>query len=208
MTLTTGSQPVRHFVIDDFVAPRRDWTVPPADARVWEARYDNDCERGKRTTRELSWGGWPADVMSRLNGIDVLRHCTNAFGVIAYPDSLFWGGGLQVLAPGGHLATHLDGVLHPKRPGLRRAVQLVCFCHPAWEPAWGGQFYLANPLGDVVCEFEAAPGRLIAFENTDLAYHGVCPVAGPAERVTVATTLLADARPSDTRARALFLPRR
>jgi hypothetical protein len=42
----------------------------------------------------------------------------------------------------------------------------------------------------------------------DLSYHGVEPITGPAERVSVAAYYLTPAAPANTRRRALFLPRR
>lgn len=207
MDVTVCPNPVRHFVIDGFVEPRAWWDVAPASTAVcWEAQYDNDLERGKRTTRGVH--GWSEDVVRKMHDVETLRACVRAFGVEAYPDGSLWGGGLQVIAPGGHLSTHLDGVLHPHRPHLRRAIQLVCFCSFSWEPDWGGRFYFADPGGDAVTWIDPLPGRLLAFESTDLSYHGVERVNGPAERVTVATSLLAPAREYDTRKRALFLPPR
>lgn len=206
MNVTTGTAPVRFFVCDDFVHPRPDWQVPGTDAPVWEAIYDNDCERLKRTTRSLC--GWAANVARQMQELDTLRTCAQLFGVPAYPDALMWGGGLQVIAPGGYLAPHLDGVRHPKRPNLRRAVQLVCFCHPTWSESDGGYLEFFAPSGEVAHRLAPLPGRLVAFENTDLAVHGVSRVTGPNDRVTVALSLLADAREQDVREKAMFWPSR
>lgn len=207
MDATTDTTPVRHFVIDGFVEPREWWEAPKPDWISWEARYDNELERGKRTTRTVH--GWSEGVLRRMHEIDVLRACSQLFGIAAYPDAMLWGGGLHVLSPNGHLATHLDGVLHPQRPYIRRAVQLVCFCTWKWKPEYGGRFYFADPLGEVVKRIDPLPGRLLAFETTDLAYHGVEKVAADApERLTVTSSLLAQARESDTRKRALFMPPR
>ncbi len=205
--MTHFTAPVRHFVWDDFVAPRADWVLPPPEWGGWEARYSNDLERGKRASRDMV--PWAADVLRQMHELDVLQACARLFGVGAFPDASLWGGGLQTLDPGGWLATHLDGNRHPKRPGLRRAVQLVCFVHPTWGGGWGGGFAFFRPNGDLVTKIDPVPGRLLAFENTDLAYHGVLPTApGAAVRATVATSLLAEARPGDTRERALFMPMR
>jgi hypothetical protein len=206
--MNTRTRPVRHLIWDGFVNPAADWAVPPADWHGWEVRYTSEAERGKRTTRAL--GGWAAGVVRQITGPKVLTACRQLFGETLAPDPLLWGGGLQVTEPGGFLGTHLDGVIHPKRPGLRRAVQLVCFVHREWRADWGGRFYFADPAGDVVERIAAEPGRLIAFESdSDLAYHGVEQTLGDApERVTIALSLLAPARACDTRCRALFLPRR
>lgn len=209
MNIVTGSTPVRHFVCDDFVTPRPDWTVAPADAPVgvWECKYDNELERGKRTSRVVK--GWVEYVLGRMHELETLRACAQLFGIPAYPDALLWGGGLQVLSPNGWLNCHLDGCVHPQRRDLRRAVQMVCFCHPEWYGSWGGDFAFFDPDGKVIGTVEPKPGRLLAFQNTDLAYHGVLPTsADAADRVTVASSLLTNAREGDTRTRALFLPKR
>lgn len=205
MNIETYGGPCRHFVIDNYVAPAGDWSVPPASDPIWEAQYDSDVERGKRTTRETR--GWSAEVVRRMLSPTLGALCGRTFGEPMAVDALLWGGGLQVTAPGGVLAPHLDGVRHPQRPGLRRAAQMVCFCHPVWREEWGGEFAFFTPTGDVWKVIEPVPGRLLVFENTDLSYHGVLPVRSiAAERVSVSCSLLAPSRPEDTRARALFMP--
>jgi hypothetical protein len=207
----SGTAPVKWFTVDDWCDPEEGWVVPPAGDAVWEARYENDCERGKRTTRALR--GWDLTLLHRLQSPDTLRLCRDRFGFSALPDPYLWGAGLHVTEPGGFLQTHLDYSLNPDPHGLfgrprRRAVNLIAFCHPAWESGWGGEFYLADPLGAPAVTIDPAPGRLLAFETNDLSYHGVLPVTGPAVRVSVACYLLADAAPADTRRRALYLPNR
>ncbi len=205
MRYATSNQPVRHFVWDKFASPQPDWCVPPP-GRAWEAFYDNDCERGKRTARKLT--EWSEVVMEKMNSLEMVRHCHREFKLVCQPDRIMWGGGLQVIAPGGHLTTHLDGCLHPQARNFRRAVQMVCFCHREWEPEWGGQFYFAHSDGNPALLYDPVPGRLIVWEQTDLAYHGVMPVNGEVERVSVASSLLAPARETDTRLKALFMPNR
>jgi hypothetical protein len=205
---TVGASPVAHLVADGFADPRPDWSVPPAGDPSWEVEYDSECERGKRALRRL--GGWAAGVAEAMRDPQFLWRLSCFFGEDLFPDDSLWGGGLQAMCPGSFLGCHLDGVLHPKRPGLRRAVQIVCFCHQSWEPGWGGQFAFFNPAGRPIQSYAALPGRLLAFDcSSDLAYHGVLPTAeGATDRVSVACSLLAPARPCDTRERALFLPRR
>jgi 2-oxoglutarate-Fe(II)-dependent oxygenase superfamily protein len=200
-------------VIDNWCEPRDDWKVPDASSGCWEARYDNDTERGKRTTRSL-WG-WSESVLRRLHEKEMLELCGDFFGFVATPDPTVHGGGLHVTAPGGALACHLDYDRHPNPMGTdvlankRRAVNLIAFCHTFWGRSWGGEFYLADPSGKPIVEISPEPGRLVAFETNDLSYHGVKRVnTGQAERISVAAYLLADATPANTRTRALFMPNR
>ncbi len=206
MDMITGTDPVRWFRIDD-------WCHPPAlseEPDLWFrgdwVRYDNDCEKGKRTTTNVV--GWAKTALDRMESPETLRACRGVFGFDAAPDPTLHGGGLHVTSPGGWLNCHLDYDRHPKLPSKRRAVNLIAFCHPVWEPSWGGEFYLADPMGNPVLKFTPTPGTLIGFETNDLSYHGVLPVTGPCERVTIASYLLTDATPANTRLRALFMPKR
>lgn len=206
-----GCDPVKWFVIDGWCEPRADWSVPDSNWSDW-VKYDNDCERGKRTTRAL-WD-WSETVLHRLHEPELLKLCASEFGFEATPDPTLHGGGLHVTAPGGKLTCHLDYDLHPnptKTEALhnkRRAVNLIAFCHQQWEADWGGELYLANPSGQPLVEFEPKPGRLVAFVTNDLSYHGVHTVRGPVDRVSVACYLLTSATGFNTRTRALFIPSR
>lgn len=196
--------PVKHFIWDNFVQPQPSWELPTE----WEAVYTSDVERGKKTTRKLP--PWATAVHAAMTGDGVLKWCRDFFCDALTVDETLWGGGLQVMEAGSRLGAHLDGVVHPQLPGMRRAVQLVCFCHAEWRREWGGAFAFTTPNGTVCAEIEPVPGRLIAFASADdLAYHAVLPTAVDAPpRVTVACSLLAKAWLSDTRTRALFLPPR
>jgi Rps23 Pro-64 3,4-dihydroxylase Tpa1-like proline 4-hydroxylase len=169
--------------------------------------YDNDLERNKRTTRHI--GELPVfrSVLSSL--CSGLSEWTSRLGYRVEEDPLLHGGGLHVTGPGGYLHTHLDYDRHPLHPGLRRALNMIAFLHPEWRDGWGGELYLADPLGNPVRLFRPEPGRVVAFECSDLSYHGVLPTAANAtERVSLTISLLSVAGPQNTRLRALFLPKR
>lgn len=207
MGATFYTKPVRHVVWDDFVRPLSSWTVPdPSDPAAWEVRYDNDFERGKLTTRKVP--DWVRGVLGEINSARVLAMWTGFTHVVVQPDLYLHGGGLQVMVPGGHLNCHLDGIVHPMRH-WRRTAQVVCYCHTDWPKGAGGTFVLYDPDGNPVVEIEPTPGRLVVFENTDLAYHGVSRISPDApNRVHISTSLLAPVGPDDTRTKALFMPTR
>lgn len=204
-----GTDPVRWWAFDGAVRPVELFRVPLAhDRAAWEARYDNDAERGKRTTRHAHWLDFVAPgLFPALRG-----RAAEWSARLGYPvedDPTMHGGGLHVTAPGGWLSTHLDYDLHPHVPGKRRALNLIAFLNPEWRPEWGGALVLCDPMGGVVTRLAPRPGRLVAFEVGDLSYHGVEPVAAAApERVTAAVYYLSAAGPANTRRRALFLPNR
>ncbi len=198
--------PFRHAVFDDFFEVG-EWDIPPATDSIWEARYENDIEYGKRTTRRLPL--WAFDVLTTITNTAALKQMDQAFGGDFVADPYMWGGGLQVSRGGGWLNPHLDGTLHPEMPDARRAIQLVCFCHQKWDEKWGGELSFYLPNGNKSISYAPLPGRLIAFENSDVSYHGVDKTRREAEdRVSLSISLLAPRRASDTRVKAMFWPTR
>lgn len=199
--------PVRVWVADGAVPPLAGPVPPPGDP-VWEVEYRADPrERGKRTARR-NLPTAAEHALAVLAGADVTRAWCDWLGYPVLPDPTGWGGGLQVLPPGGRLGVHLDGDRHPRLPHWRRALAAVAFLHPVWEPGWGGALVFTDPDGRPWKRVEPVPGRVVAWEQSDLAYHGVGPVTGPAERVTACAFYLAPATAASTRTRALFLPDR
>ena len=210
-TMPARSHPVKYAVVDDATEVR--WANPhPPNWSGWEARYDNDVECGKRASRDFI--AFPDDVL-RLSGdltsAPVTAAIADAFGFDPEQfvhDPTWHGGGVHVTEPGGWLNCHLDYALHPYIPDMRRAVNLIVFLHDRWEQGWGGEFYLADGHGKPVEIIEPRPGRAILFETSDVSYHGVLPVTGPMDRVSLAIYYLAPAGPETSRLRALFMPTR
>lgn len=64
---------------------------------------------------------------------------------LARDDSL-WGGGVHVTLPGGYLAMHRDFNVLPTsyrdEVQMRRAVNLIMYLTPGWEPSWGGELHI------------------------------------------------------------------
>lgn len=194
--------PFRHWVVSDFVKPLALADLPPSTDPFWEVGYNNDCEYGKRTSRQDGFlsSRFQSSLCSRLAGI---------FGYPLEPDPLLWGAGLHVTEPGGWLNPHLDFDRHPKIPTHRRAVSVVVFLNSVWKKEWGGALCFYNPAGDAITRYYPRPGLMIAFENSDISYHGVEKVERCGmERVTSTCYYLAPAGPQNTRTRALFFPNR
>lgn len=197
---------VRYWVIDNWCEPVLYGALPDAEWPGWEARYDNDCERNKFTTRNLSAMPAFAAILSRLQ--ESIPTLSNVLGYPAEADPTLHGGGLHVMRSGGWLNTHLDYDRHPHRPSRRHAMHCVAFVHREWRAGWGGDLYFTDPNGRVTDRVEPRPGRLVCWEAGDLAYHGVAPVTGPVPRVTLAACGLEVAGPANVRTRAVFLPLR
>jgi 2OG-Fe(II) oxygenase superfamily len=206
MIRTTGDKPFRWWQLDDWATPIDLRQLPEDDDPCWEARYDNDCEKGKKTTRAMLP---PYDAHLKILQSDVaIDAWTCELGYALYSDPFMHGGGLHITEPGGWLNVHLDYDLHPLVPGRRRAFNFLCFLNPSWSSDWGGALVLCDALGNVHKRVYPAPGRLFAFEVSDQSYHGVEPITGPYRRVTVACYLLSSATGKETRQRALFMPHR
>lgn len=202
--------PVRWWEFPGAVETLPDGALPPAADPIWEARYENEAEQHKKTTRQIDAIPAVRDLFQRLRGSDSLREWSHRLGYAVEDDPTLHGGGLQVTGPGGWLNTHLDYDLHPYMPARRRALNLIAFLNPEWRPEWGGALCLCDPMGSVVRRIFPEPGKLVAFEVSDLSYHGVEPVSPkcPVERVTAAVYFLSQAGPQNTRRRAMFLPNR
>lgn len=178
--------------------------VPPPGDPAWEVEYATAAERGKRTTRNLAAvPGVPA-LYAALTGPAAVSAWHDRLGYAVLPDPTLWGGGVQVMPPGAALGVHLDADRHRLLRGWRRALTCVLFL----SRCEGGSLVFCDPDGAVLDRVAPSPGRLVAFENSDLAYHGVETVTGDDERVTLMATFLAPATPASVRTRALFLPQR
>jgi len=202
--------PFRHWVIDDWCDPIPRDMIDRHVGPLWEAGYDNDIERGKKTARNLDLMPGPvAAIMERMTNPGSVGHWSRITGITLQADPSNHGGGLHVMDPGGWLGGHVDYAKHPKFPHLERRLNLIAFIHPEWEWHFGGQLLLMDPNGKTVAEINPFPGRLVAFETGDESYHGVrviSPRHGP--RVSVAAYMLSAIRPNVTRTRALFFPNR
>lgn len=218
MEIRAAEIPFRHWVIDGFFHPESAAEafacVPPRSWHGWDepghgARYDNDCERGKRTTRNIA--ALPEVLRAEFDAAHDLCWLMELTGEPDLRiDPLRHGAGLHVLAPGGHLQTHLDYVVHPKMPVLERRASLIVFRNPVWRESWGGALELCEDDGETVAvRIFPAPGRAVVWLNSDVAYHGVQRTAGTAPpRVTLAAYFLAPTRAGANRKRALYVPRR
>jgi hypothetical protein len=209
----TRSEPFPHVVADGLI--ERELVecafraVPAPGSAAWHARYDNWAER-KRASELLPDGPLRtvADRVADPALVEALRQRLDLECPLVADDARY-GAGLHVHDPGGFLAAHLDYARHPRRDAERR-LNVVVFLNPAWSPDWGGGLELWDEMAEtVVATIVPAPGRCVAWEPTDVAFHSVSTVTGPEPRVTLASYFLSvPARPSARRRRALFVPPR
>lgn len=206
MNQTAGTVPFRWWCFDGWCPPVQLEKLPAEASPLWEAHYSNDCEMGKRTTRALiePW----SRVMEVMESTSSVATWCELLGYSVNPDRHHHGGGLHVTDPGGWLNVHLDYALHPHEKTKVRSLNLIAFLNPEWKQEWGGALVLCDALGVVRKRVYPEPGRLFAFEVSDVSYHGVETITGPVQRVTCACYLLGEASGHETRQRALFMPLR
>lgn len=88
------------------------------------------------------------------------------------------GGGLHEISRGGLLNIHVDFDAHPS--GMMRAVNLLIYLNPDWEPEWGGALEL---VGDTTATIMPLGGTAVLFETDGNSWHGhPKPLACPSNR--------------------------
>lgn len=209
MAKESGSVPFRWWIERNVVNPIDMSDLPPFDWPGWEARYDNELERRKNTTRKIDKLSMAIqEIFTRMRSEYWQNDWSTEMGYRLEDDPTLHGGGLHVTYPGGRLQTHLDYAAHPYLPGKERRLNLIAFLNPEWREEWGGALQLCDPMGVPVKEIYPEPGMVMGFETGDDSYHGVAKVTGWTPRVTAAVYYLSDLRPGVTRRRALYIPSR
>ena len=180
-------QPYRHIVIDDFFDRRLAdvclRNFPALDDGSWEHANDADIEVKFRTTwaSEFDIPEGLVDAVRVLNSSVFLKAMAQRIGIQKLvPDPYFSGGGLNVTTRGGLLDVHVDGNYHDAT-GLNRRLNAILYLNPDWQPAWGGEFGIYDPTGEV-CVKKVPPtfNRLVIFDSHDFSFHGLPdPVAFP-----------------------------
>lgn len=88
-------------------------------------------------------------------------------------DNDYVGGGVHISSSGGRLGIHADFNLHPTY-GTHRRLNALLFLNPMWRPEWNGQLQLWDAdMKNCIKKIEPIFNRLVVFNVTDTAYHGV-----------------------------------
>ena len=172
--------PYQHFIIDNFLptdlALKCLESFPAKTDSTWENTHDEDIEIKKRSD-------WKSEFDIPENIIDVVRILNSSLflyklsEIFRIPklmsDPYFTGGGLNITERGGLLDVHIDGNYHDAS-GLNRRLNVILFLNPQWKSEWGGEFCLYDEKGDK-CLKKILPdfSRLLAFETSDISYHGL-----------------------------------
>lgn len=204
-----GNDPFRWWVFDNFCKPLTPERMADAMMHRWQVSYDNDVERGKKTSCDfITMLPELQDAFRRLQqSVQGFSSLTEIPSLIN--DPINHGAGLHLSVEGSFLQTHVDYEVHPTMVGYERRMNAILFMHHEWEPSWGGQLLLCDMSGKAIKTIDPAPGRLALFECGPSSMHGVRVITHKqAVRLSCTVYYLAERRPSATRTRALFVPNR
>lgn len=172
MDVTSHStHPFSHWVTDDAIPADTATAVagefPPLDDPRWYT-FNGRHETGKQQGGPECWGPRTREVMGWLLSPQFCADLTTLTGI---PDLVgdIHGGGMHQSGPGARLDIHVDFNRHP-RTGHRRAVNLLLYLNPGWDPEWGGCLELHGDTDPVVIVPEQ--GRMVIFTCSDTSWHG------------------------------------
>lgn len=172
------AEPFPHMVIDGFLEDRVATTIADeleaVDIAPWH-RDDHQEQVNKRwMDRPERLPATSGEVLRYMNSPDVCQWFSALTGIDDLrSDDEYLGGGVHVSLAGGRLGVHADFNIHPGTK-LHRRVNALLFLNREWDPAWNGQLQLwAKNLSQPVETITPDQNRLVVFNITDDAYHGV-----------------------------------
>lgn len=212
-----GAKPFPHIVFDNFLDTNMVQAlyeeVPTTDSNVW-FQYNNKIEN-KYTCNH--WDRFPKNTYNFFTHVtspaftQKLSELTGIFPLVA--DVGLHGGGWHVHTRGGLLNVHKDYSIHPKLK-LERALNLIVYLTPDWDPSWQGGLGLWTEKDDqpyeLIHNVECLHNRAVLFDTRKDSWHGLpnaleCPEG--VRRTSLAVYYLTVPNEStDLRERALFAP--
>lgn len=178
------AKPWPHMVIDDFlpedIAQEAFMAFPAADDPVWR-RHGREFTGGDKARKlEMAKREAMPEALQRI--VDLIHGDTalakframTGFDDLEADPSLY-GGGLNLVEPGGFLKPHADfnWAEHLK---AYRTVNVLLYLNFGWKPGDGGELELWAD-GKVARRIEPIGNRCVIFTTTDDAVHGYGPVS-------------------------------
>jgi hypothetical protein len=163
--------PFPHLVLDGIFEPEQISAAarefPPPEATCWHT-FRGPLEEGKQEASADAAGFHVARIHRQLASRWFLDWLSRIARRHLLADPLRTGGGIHQSGPGARLGLHTDFNVHPERPGLVRAVNVLLFLSHV-PPSRGGRLRLGIE-GDRAVIPRA--GRLVVFEASDDSWHG------------------------------------
>lgn len=170
-----GRAPYPHGCFDAFLPPavlervREELQVLPEAA----TSFDRAQERLKTSYLPERLPPYTRSVFQALNSrgfLAFLESLTGIEGLI--PDPYFSGGGIHVVANGGHLDIHADFNHHSKL-NLERRLNVLIYLNKDWREEWGGSFEIWDKeMTGKVSGFVPLFNRMCIFNTASDTFHG------------------------------------
>lgn len=108
-----------------------------------------------------------------LNARPFLRYLEELTGITGLiPDPYFAGGGVHVVANGGHLDIHAD-FNHNQKLNLERRINILIYLNKGWQADYGGAFEIWNAeMTEKVASFVPEYNRMCCFNTGSDTWHG------------------------------------
>lgn len=99
-----------------------------------------------------------------------LEELTGIDGLI--PDPYYSGGGIHVVANGGHLDIHAD-FNHNRKLNLERRINILIYLNQDWREEWGGSFEVWHTdMSAKAASFVPIFNRMVCFNTGSDTWHG------------------------------------
>ena len=109
-------------------------------------------------------------VLNSRPFVQFLENMTGIKGLI--PDPYFAGGGIHVVANGGHLDIHAD-FNHNAILNLERRLNVLIYLNKDWQESYGGSFEIwNNEMTEMVESYVPQFNRMVCFNTGSTTWHG------------------------------------
>ncbi|MBT54384.1 MAG: proline hydroxylase [Mameliella sp.] len=143
-------------------------TLPEA-----ETMFDRPQEKLKSSYLPERLPPYTRNLFYVLNSrpfVRFLEEMTGISGLI--PDPYFAGGGVHVVANGGHLDIHAD-FNHNAKLNLERRLNILIYLNKDWKKEYGGSFEIWNTdMSEQVASFVPVFNRMCCFNTGSDTWHG------------------------------------
>jgi Rps23 Pro-64 3,4-dihydroxylase Tpa1-like proline 4-hydroxylase len=178
------STPVRHFIVDDLLAR--------ADAENLSAQRPSvDLLQRKQSLREKKWVGVAIERYHPLIGgclmafqdSEVVRAIAAITGIESLqPDPSLYASGISLMEYGDFLNPHIDNS-HDGDQRNYRALNLLFYVSPGWEPTSGGNLELWPADLSEPKIIQSRFNRLVVMATGNTSWHSVNRVSATEPRV-------------------------
>lgn len=161
--------PFTHWVaslVDDVTVEAAIAEFPPSSDPRWHTFHA--AHENNKSQHPEPFGPATASLLERFTSPEFTVALEELTGIAPLQPDLL-GGGCHQTSEGGHLDVHVDFNQHPSIPGWRRALNLLVYLNPSWQPGDGGELELWDGAeARTVIE----PTGAVLFPTGDHSWHG------------------------------------